>query len=115
MGIRSLLGEAVTWSGPFLLESRLLQSPEPLLGQPLLGALGRTDGTLELWDLTAGRLSTAWSTVTNALTAVAFSPDGQTLAAGYLTYPGQRVQLYHAPRIEGLAGGTAAWSSLQAR
>jgi WD40 repeat protein len=47
-----------------------------------LGALGRSDGSVEIWNLTTGAKMTMWPAHTNAISAVAFSSDGQRLATG---------------------------------
>jgi WD40 repeat protein/serine/threonine protein kinase len=47
--------------------------------EPLL-ALGRADGTLEVWHLTTGAMVTEWSAHSHGVSAVAFSSDGQRLA-----------------------------------
>ncbi|MEM9767731.1 MAG: AAA family ATPase, partial [Cyanobacteria bacterium P01_D01_bin.71] len=43
-------------------------------------AVGDQDGRLLLWDLQTGRLQRAMLTVTQAICAIAYSPDGNTLA-----------------------------------
>jgi WD40 repeat protein/serine/threonine protein kinase len=51
-------------------------------GNEPIAALGRTQGRVELWDLAARRLNAAWDAGTNWVSAVAFSPDGKSLATG---------------------------------
>jgi WD40 repeat protein len=45
-------------------------------------AIGRPNGTVELWDLTTRTRIVAWQAHTGNVTAVAFSRDGQRLATG---------------------------------
>jgi len=45
-------------------------------------AIGRTNGTVELWDLTTRTRTAAWPAHTGDVTAFAFSPDSQRLATG---------------------------------
>ena len=47
-----------------------------------LGALGRTDGTVELWHLKTGAKVSAWPAHRSGIGVVAFSPDGKRLATG---------------------------------
>ena len=47
-----------------------------------LGALGRSDGSVEVWNLTTGAKMTAWQAHADGISAVAFSSDGQRLATG---------------------------------
>jgi WD40 repeat protein len=49
-----------------------------------LAALGRSDGTVELWHLETGAKGTAWPAHKEAIGVVAFSPDGKWLATGTL-------------------------------
>src|SRR4029077_14234794 len=48
----------------------------------LIGALGRTNGTVEFWDLASGAKCTEWSAHTDGISVVAFSPNGKRLATG---------------------------------
>lgn len=47
-----------------------------------MGALGRGEGLLELWDLSAGTLITPWQAETNAIRVVCFSPDRRQVVTG---------------------------------
>jgi WD40 repeat protein len=67
---------------PSLETANYIHRPFDDFGERPLGALGRTDGTLELWDLAGGRLTRSWPAGTNAVTAVAFAPGGTRLATG---------------------------------
>ncbi len=49
--------------------------------EPLF-ALGRSDGTVELWHLVTGAKVTAWPAHSHGVGAVAFSSDGKRLATG---------------------------------
>lgn len=55
-------------------------TPHAIKGSEPIAALGRTKGRVELWDLAARRLAVAWNAGTNWISAVAFSPDGNSLA-----------------------------------
>jgi WD40 repeat protein len=55
-------------------------TPYAVKGNEPIAALGRTKGRVELWDLAARRLNAAWDAGTNWVSAVAFSPDGNSLA-----------------------------------
>jgi WD40 repeat protein/serine/threonine protein kinase len=50
-----------------------------------LGALGRTDGTVEVWHLTTGAKVMSWPAHSNDVGGLAFSPDGIRLATGSAT------------------------------
>jgi WD40 repeat protein len=60
----------------------LLNKPFDVFGDKPIGALGRSGGLLELWDLSAGTLITRWQAETNPICVVAFSPNGQQVATG---------------------------------
>jgi len=45
------------------------------------------DGTLRLWDVTAGKERTALGAYTGCVGCVAISPDGKTLASGIIGSP----------------------------
>ncbi len=60
----------------------LMNRPFDVFGDKPIGALGRSGGLLELWDLAAGTLVTSWQAATNQICAVTFSPDGRLLATG---------------------------------
>jgi len=47
-----------------------------------IGALGRTDGTVEVWHLTTGAKVGAWPAHTDGIGVLAFSSDGKRLATG---------------------------------
>ncbi len=48
----------------------------------LIGAVGRLNGTVELWDLRTEAKVTQWRAHSNGISAVIFSPDGRNLATG---------------------------------
>jgi WD40 repeat protein/serine/threonine protein kinase len=60
----------------------LMNRPFDVCGDKPIGALGRGDGRLELWNLAAGTLVTSWPAATNQICSVAFSPDGGQVATG---------------------------------
>lgn len=60
----------------------LMNRPFDVFGDKPIGALGRSGGLLELWDLAAGTLVTSWQAATNQICAVTFSPDGRQVATG---------------------------------
>jgi WD40 repeat protein len=49
-------------------------------GEEPIAALGKTNGTVELWNLATRTLLGSWQAHSNATEAVAFSPDGKRLA-----------------------------------
>src|SRR6185369_6767772 len=53
-----------------------------IFGEMPVGVLGRTDGSIELWDLAAGQRTASWRGDSNSVTAASFSPDGTRLATG---------------------------------
>jgi eukaryotic-like serine/threonine-protein kinase len=63
----------------------LLNKPFDVFGDKPIGALGRTDGLLELWDLSAGTRITSWKAETNQIRVVVFSPDGRQVTTGSAT------------------------------
>ena len=50
----------------------------------LLAAVGRRDGSIEIWDLKAGAKLAGWPAHTDAISAIAFSPDGKQLATAII-------------------------------
>lgn len=56
--------------------------PYDIFGDLPTGALGRTDGSIELWDLAAGVRTAAWRAAADEITAASFSRDGTRLATG---------------------------------
>jgi WD40 repeat protein len=86
-------------------------------GKPHRPLLGHVTGIVEMafspdgMNLATGGYDTVrlWNVATEreilslprrgTFRGLAFSPDGQTLAAAYLTYPGHRVHLYRAPPL----------------
>ncbi|MCZ7634727.1 MAG: protein kinase [Verrucomicrobia bacterium] len=60
----------------------LLNKPFDVFGGKPTGALGHSEGLLELWDLSAGTLITRWQAETNAIRSVPFSPDGRQVVTG---------------------------------
>jgi WD40 repeat protein len=54
--------------------------PYAVQGHEPIAALGRTKGRVELWNLGARQRIASWTMGTNWVTAVAFSPDGSSLA-----------------------------------
>jgi WD40 repeat protein/predicted nucleic acid-binding protein len=71
-----------------------IQRPYDIYGNLPVGVLGRTDGSLELWDLASGVRTAGWQADTHAITAASFSPDGTRLATG--TAKGQ-VKVWDVP------------------
>jgi YD repeat-containing protein len=63
----------------------LLNKPFDVFGAKPIGALGRTSGLMELWDLTAGTLISSWKAETSQIRLVVFSPDGRQVATGSAT------------------------------
>jgi serine/threonine protein kinase/WD40 repeat protein len=59
--------------------------PHAAGGSQPLGAIGRSKGKLELWDLTTGSLTNEWNPGTHRITAVALSADGVSLVSGDTT------------------------------
>jgi WD40 repeat protein/serine/threonine protein kinase len=59
-----------------------LRRPYDVSGNMPVGVLGRTDGSIELWNLAAGRRTASWRADSNEVTAAAFSPKGDLLASG---------------------------------
>ncbi len=60
----------------------LLGKPYDVFGDQPLGALGRSEGTIELWNLATSERTATWQHDTNEITVVSFSPDGDLLATG---------------------------------
>ena len=58
----------------------LLSKPYDVKPDEPLQAMGRSDGSLELWHLTTGAKITAWPAHAEGIGAVAFSSDGKRLA-----------------------------------
>jgi WD40 repeat protein len=58
--------------------------------------------TVKLWNV-ATEQEIASLPYRGTFRSLCFSPDGRTLAVSYLTYPGHRVRLYHAPSFEEIA------------
>jgi WD40 repeat protein/serine/threonine protein kinase len=59
-----------------------IQRQYDIFGDVPIGVLGRTDGSIELWNLAAGQRTASWKGDTNAVTAASFSPGGTRLATG---------------------------------
>jgi WD40 repeat protein len=53
------------------------------------------DSTIKLWDVATGRLTGAWHGGRGTVAALAYSPDGRTVASGHLT-PTKNVRLWDA-------------------
>jgi WD40 repeat protein len=59
-----------------------IHRPYDIFGDAPIGVLGRTDGSIELWDLAAGQRTASWRSDSNAITAASFAPDGTRVATG---------------------------------
>jgi WD40 repeat protein len=59
----------------------------------LVGALGRTNGSVEFWDLGSGAKVSEWSAHMDGISVVTFSPNGKRLA----TVPHGAVKLWELP------------------
>lgn len=83
----------------------LRNRPFDVYGDKPLGMLGRSNGLVELWDLSAGRQVDSWPAETDEITFVRLSPDGRRVttgsAAGHLRI--WRVS-DHSPVAEFIAG-----------
>lgn len=77
----------------------LMNRPFDVFGDKPIGALGRSGGLLELWDLAAGTLVTSWQAATNQICAVTFSPDGRQVATGSETGGHQDLGRGHADGV----------------
>ena len=83
--LQSDVFQGVSFAGADLTQTLLAQ---PMGQCPMIAvnsqrselAVGDQDGRLLLWDLQTGRLQRAMLAVTQAICAIAYSPDGQTLA-----------------------------------
>jgi WD40 repeat protein len=91
-------GTAIIWSTQTWNKAQTLQNPDKdsLFDQSLRGmvedvafspdgktlALASREGSVQLWDVAAGKLLESLKGHSGAVTAVVFSPDGRTLASG---------------------------------
>jgi serine/threonine protein kinase/WD40 repeat protein len=73
---------AVAVATNLALPGDLMNKPFDVFGDKPIGALGRSGGLLELWDLAAGTLLASWQAATNQICVVTFSPDGRQVATG---------------------------------
>ena len=62
--------------------SAVTLSPYHVKPDESLAALGRSDGTVEVWHLTTGEKVTAWPAHADGIGGIAFSSDGKRLATG---------------------------------
>ncbi|HRI12973.1 MAG TPA: protein kinase [Verrucomicrobiota bacterium] len=60
----------------------VVHHPFDAVGDLPLGALGRVDGSVEIWDLSARRLRAFWPAHTNEISVATLSPDGTLVATG---------------------------------
>lgn len=59
-----------------------LSRPYDVTGNAPLAVLGRSEGTVELWDLALGSKIASWRAGVHEITAAVFSPNGTLLATG---------------------------------
>jgi WD40 repeat protein len=68
---------------------------------------GALDGKIKLWNLaTHQELMTLTVPVGGTFRSLGVSPDGRTLAVGYMTWPGHHVRLFQAPSLPQMARET---------
>ncbi len=65
-----------------LIPDNLMNTLFDVQGNKPLGALGREDGSVELWNLSAGTQLFSWKAATNEISFVKFLPDGSAIATG---------------------------------
>ncbi len=59
-----------------------INRPYDVYGSRPVGALGRPDGSVELWDLQEGKKTASWPASSNIITSTKFTPDGAAIAVG---------------------------------
>jgi len=77
-----------------------IHRPYDVFGNAPIGVLGRTDGSVQIWNLAAGERTTSWRAHSDEITVTSFSADGARLATG--TANGQ-VKLWQIATREELA------------